>query len=145
MFYNLYFFCTDLTKKWVSLLNVQFFKKKPYCRGGGVLVPVSQSKFVGLAWPLALNIRFCLRTLRLSIRKIPVVLWCSKPSGGEDRFPAGPRALLRWFQTGRNRLGRMKKVSLFSHWHGRVMVKAVVHQAQGGGDRLNSQLGQEHF
>ena len=24
VFYNLYFFCTDLTKKWVSLLNVQF-------------------------------------------------------------------------------------------------------------------------
>ena len=57
------------------------FLKKPYCRGGGVLVPVSQSKFVGLPWPLALNIRFCLRTLRLSIRKVPVVLRCSKPSG----------------------------------------------------------------
>ena len=38
--------------------------------GGGVLVPVSQSKFVGLAWPLALNIRFCLRTLRLSISQL---------------------------------------------------------------------------
>ena len=24
--------------------------------------------------------------------------------GGEDRFPAGPRALLSWFQSGRNRL-----------------------------------------
>ena len=46
---------------------------------------------------------------------------------GEDRFPAGPRALLRWFQSGRNRLGRMKKVFLFSNWHGGVMVKAVVH------------------
>ena len=121
------------------------FLKKPYCRGGSVLVPVSQSKFVGLAWPLALNIRFCLRTLRLSIRQVPVVLRCSKPSGGEDRNRAGPRALLRWFQTGRNRLGRMKKVWQFSHWHGRVMVKAVVHQSQGGGDRLKSQLGQEHF
>ena len=30
--------------------------------------------------------------------------------GGEDRFPAGPRALLRWSQNGRNRLGRIKKV-----------------------------------
>ena len=28
---------------------------------------------------------------------------------GEDRFPAGPRALLRWSQNGRNRLGRIKK------------------------------------
>ena len=31
--------------------------------------------------------------------------------GGEDRFPAGSRALLRWFQRGRNRLGRIKKCS----------------------------------
>ena len=31
--------------------------------------------------------------------------------GGEDRFPAGPRALLRWFQRGRNRSGRVKKRS----------------------------------
>ena len=53
-----------------------------------------------------------------------------------DRFPAGPRALLSWFQTGRNRLGRMKKVWLFRNWRGDVMVKAVVHQAQGGEDRL---------
>ena len=49
---------------------------------------------------------------------------------GEDRFPAGPRALLRWFQSGTNRLGRMKKVWLFSNWHGGLMVKAVVHQGQ---------------
>ena len=36
----------------------------------------------------------------------------------------------------RNRLGRMKKVWLFSNWHDGVMVKAVVHQAQGGEDRF---------
>ena len=54
---------------------------------------------------------------------------------GVDRFPAGPRALLRWFQSGRNRLGRIKKVRLFSNWHGGVMVKAVVYQAQGGEGR----------
>ena len=53
-----------------------------------------------------------------------------------DRFPAGPRALLRWFQSGRNRLGRMKKVWLFSNWHGSVMVKAVVYEARGGGVRF---------
>ena len=52
---------------------------------------------------------------------------------GDDRFPAGPRALFRWLQSGRNRLGRMKKVWLFSNWSGGVMFKAVVHQAQGGG------------
>ena len=30
----------------------------------------------------------------------------------------------------------MKKVWLFSNWHGGVMVKAVVHEAQGDEDRL---------
>ena len=64
-----------------------------------------------------------------------VVLWCSKPEG-EDRFLAGLRAFLCWFQSGRNRLGRMKKVWLFSNWHAGVMVKAVVYEAQGGEDRF---------
>ena len=49
--------------------------------------------------------------------------------GGEDRFPAGQRALLRWFQSGRNRLGRIKKVRLASNWHGGVIVKAVLFEA----------------
>ena len=64
--------------------------------------------------------------------------WCcgARSLQGQDRFPAGPRASLRWFQSGRNRLGRMKKVWLFSNWHGGVMVQAVVHQAQGGEDLL---------
>ena len=64
-----------------------------------------------------------------------MVLWFSKPKG-EDGFLAGPRALLRWFKSGRNRLGRMKKVWLFSNWHGGVMVKVVVYEAQGGEDRF---------
>ena len=54
--------------------------------------------------------------------------------GGEDRFPAGPRALLRWFQRGRKRLGRIKKVWPVSNWHGGVIVKAVLFEAQGGED-----------
>ena len=54
----------------------------------------------------------------------------------EDRFPVGQRAFLRWFQSGKNRLGRMKKVWPFSNWHGGVMVKAVVYEAQGGEDRF---------
>ena len=29
--------------------------------------------------------------------------------GGEDRFPAGARALLSWFQSGRNRLGNCNR------------------------------------
>ena len=66
------------------------------------------------------------------------VLWCLK-----FLFPAWPRALLRWFQSGRNRLGRMKKVWLFGNWRGGVMVKAVVHQAQGA--KIDSQLDQERF
>ena len=37
----------------------------------------------------------------------------------------------------------MKKDWLFSNGHGDVMVKAAVHQAQGG--EVHSQLGQEHF
>ena len=27
--------------------------------------------------------------------------------GGEDRFPAGPRALLSWFQSGRKRIRKL--------------------------------------
>ena len=67
-----------------------------------------------------------------------VVLWCcGAPSlKGDDRFPVGPRAVLRWFQSGRNRLGRMKKVCLFSNWHGGVMVNAVMYKAHGGEDRF---------
>ena len=67
-----------------------------------------------------------------------MVLWCcaARSLKGEHRFPAGPRALLRWFQSRRNRLGRMKKEWLFSNWHGGVMVKIVVRQAKGGEDRL---------
>ena len=55
---------------------------------------------------------------------------------GEARFPAGPRALLRWFESGRNRLRRIKKVCSVSNRHCSVMVKVVLFQAQGGEDRL---------
>ena len=61
---------------------------------------------------------------------VVVVLWCSKLKD-EDQF-----ALLRWFQIGRHRLGRMIKVWLFGNCHGVVMVKAVVYEAQGGEDRF---------
>ena len=30
--------------------------------------------------------------------------------GGEDRFPAGPRALLSWFQSGREGLGSCNRL-----------------------------------
>ena len=56
--------------------------------------------------------------------------------GGEDPFPAGPRALLRWFQSGRNRLGRIKKVWSVSNWYGGVIVKAVLFEAQAGENRF---------
>ena len=39
--------------------------------------------------------------------------------GGEDRFPAGPRALLRWLQSVRKRLSRIKKC-------GRLAIGTVV-------------------
>ena len=57
---------------------------------------------------------------------------------GRGSIPAGPRALLRWFHSGRNRIGRMKKVRLFSNWHGGVMVKAVVYEARWGGVRFTA-------
>ena len=67
-----------------------------------------------------------------------MVLWCcgARSLKSEDRSPPGPRALLRWFQSGRNRLGKMNTVWLFSIWHSGVMVKAVVYEAQGGEDRF---------
>ena len=57
---------------------------------------------------------------------------------GRGSNPGWARALLRWFQSGRNRLGRMKKVRLFCNWHGGVMVKAVVYEARGGGVRFTA-------
>ena len=42
--------------------------------------------------------------------------------GGEDRFPAGPRALLSWFQSGRkgfgscNRFGELNKQLLTAYF-----------------------------
>ena len=32
----------------------------------------------------------------------------SAAQGGEDRFPAGPRALLSWFQSGRKRIRKLQ-------------------------------------
>ena len=47
------------------------FPKNDPTEGEGVYKSqFCQSKFVGLAWPLALNISFCLRTLRLSIKNL---------------------------------------------------------------------------
>ena len=56
--------------------------------------------------------------------------------GDEDRFLAGPRALLRWFQSGRNRLSRIKKGWSVSSWYDGVIVKAVLFEAQAGEDRF---------
>ena len=100
----------------------------------------SENRF--LAWaPSALNNLIKVSWLnikRKGLRKIEKSRWCSGARSLKSGypFPAGPRALLRWFQSGRNRLGRMKKVYRLSNWHGGVMVKAVVHQAQGGEDRF---------
>ena len=66
--------------------------------------------------------------------------WCNgktvlfEAQRGEDGFPGGPRALLRCFQSGRTRLDRIKKVCQVSNWHGGVMVKAVLFEAEGGED-----------
>ena len=87
------------------------------------------------------NLKVCwLKTERKGFGKIEKSRLCcgARSLQSEDRFPAGPQAFLRWFQRGRNRLGRMKIVWLFSNWRGGVMFKAVVHQAQGSEDRLPS-------
>ena len=41
-----------------------------------------------------------LESERKGLRKMEKSRWCSgaRSLKGEDRFPAGPRALLRWFQ-----------------------------------------------
>ena len=116
-----------------------------WCSGQGCGVQSLRSENRFLAWaPSPLNnLKVSwLKSKRKGLGKIEksrwcsggaVVLWCSKPKG-QGSIPGWPRALLRWFQSGRNRLGRMKKVWLFSNWHGGVMFKAVVHQTQGGED-----------
>ena len=54
-----------------------------------------------------------LKSERKGFGKIEKSRWCcgARNLQGEDRVPAGPGALLRWFQSLRNRLGRMKKCS----------------------------------
>ena len=64
-----------------------------------------------------------------------VVLWYSKPKG-RGSIPGWAASSFTLVSEWKNRLGRMKKVWLFRNWHGGVMVKAVVHQAQGGKDRF---------
>ena len=36
--------------------------------------------------------------------------------GGEGRFPAGPRALLSWFQSGRKGLGSCNRFEELNQW-----------------------------
>ena len=64
-----------------------------------------------------------------------VVLWCSKPKG-RGSIPGSAASSFASVSEWKNRLCRVKKVWLFSNWHGGVMVKAVVHQAQGDEDRF---------
>ena len=63
------------------------------------------------------------------------VLWCSKPKG-RGSIPGSAASSFTSVSEWKNRLGRMKKVWLIGNWLGGVMVKAVVHQAQGGEDRF---------
>ena len=71
-----------------------------------------------------------------------LVRWCHsqgcvvRSPSGRGSIPGWARALLRWFQSGRNRLSRIKKVWPVSNWHGGVMVKAVLFESQGGEDRF---------
>ena len=75
-----------------------------------------------------------LKSERKGFGKIEKSRWCcgARSLQGDDRFPAGPRALLRWFQSGRNRLGR-----IWSKWSRLWCTKLK-------GARIDSQLGQEN-
>ena len=64
-----------------------------------------------------------------------VLLWCSEPKG-RGSIPGSAASSFASVSEWKNRLGRMKKVWLFSNCPGGVMVKAVVHQAQGDEDRF---------
>ena len=66
----------------------------------------------GQEGPLNDNLKVSwLKSERKEFGKIEKSRWCcgARSLKGEDRLPAGPRALLRWFQSRRNRLGGMKK------------------------------------
>ena len=47
---------------------------------------------------------------------VAVVLWCcgARSLKGEDRCPAGPRALLSWFQSGRKGLGSCNRFEVLN-------------------------------
>ena len=115
-----------------------------WCSGQGCGAQSLRSENRFLAWapsPLNNHKVSWLKSERKGLGKIEKSRWCSGDAlrlKGEGRFPAWPRVHLRWFQSGRNRLRRMKKVWLFSNWHGGVIVKAVVYEAQG--ERIDSQL-----
>ena len=64
-----------------------------------------------------------------------MVLWCSK-SKERGSIPGWAARSFTLVSEWKNRLGRMKKVWLFRNWHGGVMVKAVMYEAQGGEDRF---------
>ena len=66
---------------------------------------------------------------------VVVVLWWWKPEG-RGSIPGWAASSFTLVSHWKNRLGRMKKVWLFSNWDGRVMVKAVVYEAQRGEDRF---------
>ena len=75
------------------------------------------------------------------------MLWCSNPKG-RGSIPGWAPSSFTLVSEWKKPLGRKKKVGLFNNWRDVVMVRAAVHQAQGGepkGARIDSQLGQEHF
>ena len=91
-----------------------------WCSGQGCGAQRLRSENRYLAWaPCPLNnLKVSwLKSERKGLDKIEKSRLCSGSGGGarslkgEDRFPAGSRSLLRWFQSGRNRLGRMKSAA----------------------------------
>ena len=86
-----------------------------WCSGEGCGAQSLRSENRFLAWvPSSLNNLkvSSLKSERKGLRKTDKSRCCScgaRSLKGEDRSPAGPRALLRLFQSGRNRFVRMKK------------------------------------
>ena len=99
-----------------------------WCSGQGYGAESLRSENRFLAWvPSSLNNPKVswLKSERKGLGKIEKSGWCSggavvvlwwccgvRSLKGDDRFPAGAQALLRWFQSGRNRLGRLKSVAV---------------------------------
>ena len=93
------------------------------CHGGVVVKAAcgaqslrSENRFLAWAPSPLNNLKVSwLKSERKGLGKVEKLRSCcgSRTLKGEDRFPPGPRARLRWFQSGRNRIGNSALLSCF--------------------------------